>query len=490
MTRIITITSGSTRVGKTQLAINLALELVRRGRQVGVFQDTAAARALDGLLELRQSAVPHRRASDLPAGDVVRRGYQGVDFLTCRLRLEEWANGDADRLKACIHDLDTHDGYDDLLIDTSGMEPNAILACCLASAAVIVVVTPDAHSQAGAFALLRILRLNGFDGTPGMLVNRLQTAQQSGDIHRRLNEQLKEHLGLELPLLGALAEDDHVSAAQRARQAFSSVYPDLDVAAEMVSLTNALETVSTVAPPVRLTVTRFWKTFLEKVRAPVQLPGQALLEDVPEQAANGIPQVQAEDLPAETGLVQFDGSLATLCDTLITLPETLGVLAHDMTELVAALASEQAARALAAGSACDERACLQLAAAILNGVCESATQRERVHLQIAECRIDGGYDNWLHTGNYMRFAFRVNTQGRLMERLKAVFAQLLLPLNEPVQDSAVLWEQVNPARSTALVVSISLPDELRLLLWVPVRQGGGDAVAVAAAVQVPAAARK
>jgi len=489
MTRIITITSGSTRAGKTQLAINLALERVRRGRQVGVFQDTAAARALDGLLELHQSAVPHRRASDLPAGDVVRRGYQGVDFLTCRLRLEEWADGDADRLKTCIHDLDTHDGYDDLLIDTSGMEPGAILACCLASAAVIVVVTPDAPSQAEAFALLRILRLNGFDGTPGMLVNRLQDAQQSGAIHHTLNEQLQEHLGLELPLLGGLAEDDHVSAAQRARQAVSSVYPDSDAAGVMVSLADALETLGTVATPARQTVTRFWKTFLEKVRAPLQLPGQHLLGDVPERAANGSPNVPAVIVPAETGLVQFDGSLATLCDTLIALPETLGVLAHDMTDLVTALASEPAARTPATGNACDERACLQLAAAILSGVCERATQRERIHLQITECRINGEAENRLPAGNYMRFTFRVSTQGGLMERLKTVFACLLLPLNEPVQDNAMLWEQVNPAHSTALGVSVSLPDELRLVLWVPAKQGRDDVVDAAASLQVPTAAR-
>jgi Mrp family chromosome partitioning ATPase len=39
MTRIMTITSGIAQVGKTHMAINLALELVRRGRLVGVFHD-------------------------------------------------------------------------------------------------------------------------------------------------------------------------------------------------------------------------------------------------------------------------------------------------------------------------------------------------------------------------------------------------------------------------------------------------------------------
>ncbi|HUT40475.1 MAG TPA: hypothetical protein VM011_03965 [Gammaproteobacteria bacterium] len=481
MTRIIMITSGSPRAGKTQLSINLALELVRRGHLAGVFQDTLAARALDSQLDLNHSTTPHRRTTDLPAGDVVRRGYQGVDFLTCRLRLDEWADSDADRLKACIHDMDTHDGYDDLLIDSSGMEPAAILGCCLAAAVVVLVVTPDARSQAEAFALLRILRLNGFDGALHLLVNRLHDVQQAADTRGRLNAQVSEHLGLEVPLLGGMAEDEHVAAAQRTRQAFSSVYPDSDAAAAVVGIADALDAIGSGAAPARQTVTRFWKTYLDKVRAPLQLPGKLTLAEVPEQAGNGALQGQAEDAATETGLVQFDGSLALLCDTLVTLPETLGVLAHDMSDLVAALASAQTVRAVPDDGVCTERECLQLAAAILNGVCETATQREHVHLQVTECRLAADTDNWLQGGDYMRFSFRVGTQGGLMERLQAVFARLRLTLRAQLQDSEVLWERMNKARNVSLGVSVCLPDELRMVLWVPGRNEAGTAAGAPAA---------
>lgn len=481
MTRIITLTSGSPRAGKTQLAVNLALELVRRGRLVGVFQDALAARALDSELDLQHCRVSHRRASDLPSGDVVRRGYQGVDFMTCVLRLEDWVNCDAERLKACIHDMDTHDGYDDLLIDTSGMEPAAILGCCLAAAAVIVVVTPDAHSQAEAFALLRILRLNGFDGKLHLLVNRLQDTQQASVLRDTLNKQLREHLGVEIGLLGSVAEDARVSGAQRARQAFSSVYPDSALATAMIGIADTLEARGGGSATKRQTVTRYWKSFLEKVRAPLQLPGKLTLAELPEQAGNGAAHTQAGQKAMETGLVQFDGSLALMCDTLVTLPETLGLLAHDMTELVAALATAQTVRAVAPSGVCDERECLQLAASILNGVCASATQREHVYLQVTECTVEADTDNWLRSGDYMRFAFRVGTQGELMERLQSVFARLRLPPFEQLQDSGVLWEQVNPARTVSLGVSVTPPDELRLVLWMPGRQATGAAALTPAA---------
>ncbi|MGD2112723.1 MAG: hypothetical protein PVI50_04995 [Gammaproteobacteria bacterium] len=482
MTRIITITSGSPAAGKTQLATNLALELVRRGSQTGVFQDTRAARALDDRLDLHDCVIPHRRATDQPVEDVLRRGYQGVDFLTCRLRLEAWADSDADRLKACIHDMDTHDGYDDLLIDTSGMEPAAVLGCCLAAALVIVVVTPDAHSQAEAFALLRILQLNGFEGQLRLLVNRLPAQQQAAAACDRLMAQVRDHLGLEFTLLGSLPEDPHVDVAQRARQAFSSVYPDTDAAAAVVGIADALETIGhRAASPARFTVTRFWKTFLDKVRAPLQLPGKLTLAELPQPDTGNTAPARAP--AAETGLVQFDGSLALLCDTMVTLPETLGLLADDMHELVAALAGAQTPRAVPAGDVCNERECLQLAAAILNGVCVTATQRERVQLQVTECRVTAESPPWLHRGDYMRFAFRVDTQGGLLERLHTVFERLRLPLPGEVQDNEVLWERMNPARTVSLGVSVSLPAELLLVLWLP---GRGEKTAVQGATAAAA----
>lgn len=480
MTRIITIASGTPQAGRSQLAINLAVELVRRGRQSGVFQDTGAAHVLEEQLDLQHFSVPHRRASDEPASDVMRRGYQGADFLTCRLPLSAWATCEEARLKACIHDMDTHDGYDELLVDTSGMEPGAVLGCCLAAAAVVLVVTPDAHAQAETFALLRILKLNGFTGQLHLLVNRATDAGEAAAVHARLNAQLREHLGMEIPLLGGLAEDRCVGTALRSRQAWSSVYPDSAAVSTLVAITDALDSAAIPAAPGRQTVTRFWKTYLEKVRAPLQLPGRLTLAELPE--TNGDAGGETAAPVMETGLVQFDGSLGLLCGTLVTLPETLGVLAHDMRELVAALAQRQTPHALRPEEVCDERECLRLAAAILNGICASATRREHVNLQITECRIDADNANWLHGGDYIRFAFRVGTQGDLLERLRAVFTRLRLPLREQLHDDEVLWERTNPTRSVSLGVSVSLPDELRLVLWVPGRRevaGAGDVPAVA-----------
>ena len=148
MTRIMTITSGLPGAGKTQLAINIALEQVRRGRQVGVFYARECATPIENLLQVQQPVNMLRRAGDPRERGLLRSGYQGVDIISCGTPLREWPLIEADQRARCIKEMDVQDGYDDFLIDTSGMDVRTLLACCKASGVVVLVITPEPQSRA------------------------------------------------------------------------------------------------------------------------------------------------------------------------------------------------------------------------------------------------------------------------------------------------------------------------------------------------------
>ena len=170
MTRIMTVTSGMAQVGKTHVAANIALELVRRGRFAGIFHDAVQGGHVGALLELQ--ALPESQHGDDEEHGVIRQGYQGIDVLGCELPLSAWLHSGDSRRSECLGSIDVEEGYDDFLLDTSGMDEHTQLACCCAAAIVILVVTPQAGSQAEAFALLRVLSLNGFSGKLCLLVNK------------------------------------------------------------------------------------------------------------------------------------------------------------------------------------------------------------------------------------------------------------------------------------------------------------------------------
>ena len=279
MTRITTITSGLEGVGKTQIAVNLTLELVRRGHFAGLFSDVDAFNALDSLLTLSAAGqVPQRRTDDIPSSDLVRRGYQGADLLGCRQQLDDWPGCDAGWLQNCIDDLDVREEYDDLLIDTSAMSAQAVLSCCLVAGTVLLVVTPDPASQAQAFALLRVLQLNGFSGSPRLIVNRADYAIDAREIQQSMQALTRKHLGLDLPFLETIIEDPHVAMAMQYRQAFTTVFPDTEASDSIVLIADQFEGALARAGRAAQRQAAIWSELYRLLARCMRLPGDAILQ--------------------------------------------------------------------------------------------------------------------------------------------------------------------------------------------------------------------
>ena len=277
MTRIITVTGSDAGVGKTHLAVNLSLELVRRGRQAALFHmsecDTPIERFIDiqPLVERRKHEVDEREQRH-----IISRGYIGIDILSCEVPLSDWAGAQDETLTQCVQAMEVEDGYDDFLVDTSGMGPRELVGCCLASPLIILVITPDPHSQAEAFALLRVLQLNGFDGHVRLLVNRASCAMDAVEIHQTFNDEVRSHLETDMGTPLVLPEDRCVARSERYRQAFSAVYPDSEAAAAIVVIADDIENLAVEASPQALF--DYWDRFIEIVRSPIHLPGKVLLE--------------------------------------------------------------------------------------------------------------------------------------------------------------------------------------------------------------------
>ena len=277
MTRVITITGGIAGLGKTHIAINLSLELVRRGRLVGLFHVPGGTSPVDQFIDIQP--LVDRRQQDAAEQDmhhVITRGYLGVDIVCCAIPLLEWATLTDEVLAQCVQDMDVEEGYEDFIVDTSCMAPRELVASCLASALVVLVVTPDADSQAEAFALLRVLQLNGFSGGLRLLVNRATDARHAQAIHDSFNRETSQHLDLAIEAPWVILEDDSVARAERYRQAFSAVFPDAQAATGIVHIADALATSAAKVDPRPLS--DWWADINRNIRAPIQLPGEAWLD--------------------------------------------------------------------------------------------------------------------------------------------------------------------------------------------------------------------
>jgi flagellar biosynthesis protein FlhG len=479
-----TISSGLAGVGKSHLAINLALELARRGRRVAVYHELETARPVDALLALPYADTPRRRASDTQEmNDFIRRAYLGVDILSCRQPLRGWAGIDAPRRAACLDGLQAQQAFDDQLIDTSGMDPRSVSACCRASASVILVVTPDAHSQAEAFALLKVLVLNGYAGELWLLVNRVPDDDHAQAIQQRLTAQVHAHLGGDVPLLGSVPEDASVGRAQACLQAYSAIFPDCDASSAIVGLADVLPP-GPVAGSTHGILRDFWERFLEIMQEPVHLAGNVLLQESPDVAA-GLQATVAGAAPVEVNLLSHAGELVDLPHVLEQAAESLQAAAGTLVALAARL--DEPGNVLASTPASQlESSQLPAAAAQLLAALANEAAHSPVDLRLDTATVATSNADWLLPGRYLKYTLNMAISGGAAEtRLRSLLADIpVQPAPGAVAGS--LQEILTPRHDACLDVIISPDDGVRMQVWLPVSTAASSMTGLPVAGVVPA----
>ena len=243
---VIAIASGKGGVGKTSIAVNLAIALNQYGCRASLLDaDLGLANAdvlcgivptsrLDLVVEdqdapaksindpLFDDPPPTRAMSDIavraPGGFLLVPGSVGVAQMT-RLSDEQRAS--------LIAGLATLESRSDLiLIDTSaGLTPD-VLSFVSAADATIIVATPEPTSIADAYALMKVAVTQARDAgrePPRLLlvVNQARNRAEARRVHARLSMVCDRFLATTLPLLGMVRADEEARAAVRARRPYT-----------------------------------------------------------------------------------------------------------------------------------------------------------------------------------------------------------------------------------------------------------------------------
>lgn len=465
MTRIMTITSGLPGTGVTHLAVNIALEQVRRGRQAGVFCVNGSALPVAQLLQLQQPVTMLRRADD--SRGLLRSGYQGIDILSCGMHLREWPSIPAEQRNRCLDELDVPDGYDDFIFDTSGMDPRTQLACCRSAAVVAIVVTPEPQSRAEAFALLRVLQRNGLAGQLRLLVNRVGCPADGKAIHEEFSRQVRDALGLDIPLLGSVPEDEAVGKAQQVHQAFSVIFPDVPATAGVVALADMLEDIELQFFPGPRTLQALWPALIEAIQLPVSLPGGAVLEDgeveiIPEVTPAATETDTAHDL-GDTGLLKFQGTLAGLASVRERLQVDFAAL---LTQLDGFARGREREGAIVAGvnDAALQREQVLILLSRLLGMLEAASPRQSLRFEVVDTSVTRVDEAWLLPGHYLKYMFHMK-ESMLPENARALLHTVQELVESTGNENETIYELVDEQHDSCMNIIDDPREGVRIQAW-------------------------
>jgi MinD-like ATPase involved in chromosome partitioning or flagellar assembly len=271
MSRSITIASGKGGVGKTNIALNLALHLATYGHRVCLFDADLGLGNVNILLGLH----PEYDLSNVildgrELKDIIIKVHNRFDILPGSSGLEEMANLAPDRRDALVESLSEMDRYDLLLFDTSAGISRNVISFCLASSVVVLVITPEPTSLTDSFALLKILALNGFKGEPKVIINQCRDSDVAAMVYRKFKIAAVKHLNMDVSALGAIYQDAKVMEAVRQQRPFLSLYPDASASRCIRQIGDCLMTTGTKRREAD-NMEGFWSRCFQVIGEPLRL---------------------------------------------------------------------------------------------------------------------------------------------------------------------------------------------------------------------------
>lgn len=240
---VVAITSGKGGVGKSNIAVNLAIKLSAAGRNVLLLDADLGLANADVLcnvdLPYNLSHVISRKKE---LRDVIFKapgGFRMVGGASGLARMADLTDQDRQRLIGSLAELEAT--ADIILIDTgAGISPN-VLSFARAADNVLVVTTPEPTAITDAYAVVKVLTRDIAIGRMSLLVNQVHSAAEGQAVHERISRVAKQFLQTSVLDAGYLPCDEQVSLAVRRRTPFVLASPNCPASLAIARLAARLE---------------------------------------------------------------------------------------------------------------------------------------------------------------------------------------------------------------------------------------------------------
>ncbi len=241
--RVFAVTSGKGGVGKTTVAVNLALATASLGRSVTVFDADLALANVDLLLGLK----PKFNLADVVNGrcemeDIVLKGPGGIRVIPGTSGSRGMTDLSMAQYAGLMHACSTlEDASDVFLIDTATGLSEGVVRLCAASQEVIVVVRNEPTSISDAYALIQVLREEHGLSRFRILANMARNAYEGIVCLHKLARMSERSMDVVLDLIGTIPYDSRFSGLAHAGRALVDALPDSQPARAFTNIARRSE---------------------------------------------------------------------------------------------------------------------------------------------------------------------------------------------------------------------------------------------------------
>ena len=241
-THTIAVTSGKGGVGKSNIALNLAILLSAAGNRVALLDADFGLANLDVLVDAQvRSNLAHVVAGQRRLSDVVVDLACGVQLVPGASGLAQMANlNDFQRANLIAELTGLEDSNDVIVLDTGAGIGRNVMTFASGADTVLVVTTPEPTSITDAYATIKVLHQQGCDGKISLLVNFASDRTEARSTYSRIATVARDFLGVSLFDAGYILADPKVPAAVRKREPYVLAYPRCQASRCLAALATKL----------------------------------------------------------------------------------------------------------------------------------------------------------------------------------------------------------------------------------------------------------
>jgi len=242
--RVVAIASGKGGVGKTNIAVNLAIALAAAGRRVLLVDADLGLANVDLVLGQRpRGDLGHVLSGRMALGDIVQEGPAGIRWIPGASHMPAISRIGERRREALLEGLtDLETQHDFVLLDAPAGIGQGVLHLVRQADELLLVATPEPTAMMDAYTLLKAAAAGGPEtlGRIRLIVNLVTHARQAEEVHRRIAQTAARFLRLEVGLLGYVFCDGHVGRAVQRQQPLLLACPHSQAAWCIKRLASAL----------------------------------------------------------------------------------------------------------------------------------------------------------------------------------------------------------------------------------------------------------
>ncbi|HEY1923233.1 MAG TPA: MinD/ParA family protein [Tepidisphaeraceae bacterium] len=224
---VIAVTSGKGGVGKSNIAVNLAIKLASVGKRVVLMDADLGLANADVLCNIDlPSNLSHVISRKRELADVMVDGPGGFRLIggaSGLARMADLSDYDRQRLVSALAELEAR--TDVILIDTgAGISPN-VLSFTRCADQVLVVTTPEPTAITDAYAVIKVISRDAPDRPLSLLVNQVRQHGEGRLVYERIAKVARQFLSVHVMDAGYIPSDPEVPAAVRRRSPFLLASP-------------------------------------------------------------------------------------------------------------------------------------------------------------------------------------------------------------------------------------------------------------------------